>query len=115
MTQIELTDVERKVFDILLGINEKYQLGLTLRVAGGWVRDKLLGSESDDIDISLDKMTGKVFCEYVRKEIESTIEITDGLVNFEEMLLRTENENGLPIDCAIMRCDRNIRNRPQDS
>ena len=29
-----------------------------LRVAGGWVRDKLLGKESNDIDIALDKYKG---------------------------------------------------------
>jgi tRNA nucleotidyltransferase (CCA-adding enzyme) len=34
-----------------------------LRVAGGWVRDKYLGKESSDIDIALDKMMGKDFCE----------------------------------------------------
>jgi tRNA nucleotidyltransferase (CCA-adding enzyme) len=32
-----------------------------LRVAGGWVRDKLMGIESDDIDIALDDMYGEEF------------------------------------------------------
>jgi len=32
-----------------------------LRVAGGWVRDKLLSLESDDIDITLDTMMGEAF------------------------------------------------------
>ena len=36
-------------------------LNLTLRIAGGWVRDKLLGKESDDIDIALDNMSGEEF------------------------------------------------------
>lgn len=36
-------------------------LPVTLRVAGGWVRDKLMGRESDDIDIALDTMLGKDF------------------------------------------------------
>ncbi len=30
-------------------------------MAGGWVRDKLLGMESDDIDIALDDMSGEQF------------------------------------------------------
>jgi tRNA nucleotidyltransferase (CCA-adding enzyme) len=38
----------------------------TLRVAGGWVRDKLLGKESDDIDIALDDMFGEEFAEMIR-------------------------------------------------
>jgi tRNA nucleotidyltransferase (CCA-adding enzyme) len=39
-----------------------------LRVAGGWVRDKLLGKESDDIDIALDDMYGEEFAEMIRKK-----------------------------------------------
>jgi tRNA nucleotidyltransferase/poly(A) polymerase len=41
---------------------EDEQLGTTLRVAGGWVRDKVLGQWSPDghvdIDIALDNMMG---------------------------------------------------------
>ena len=33
----------------------------TLRVAGGWVRDKLLGLESNDIDVALDTCVGAEF------------------------------------------------------
>lgn len=36
-------------------------LPVTLRVAGGWVRDKLMGKESDDIDIALDSLLGREF------------------------------------------------------
>jgi tRNA nucleotidyltransferase/poly(A) polymerase len=36
-----------------------------LRCAGGWVRDKLLGCDSLDIDIALDNMLGKDFAEKV--------------------------------------------------
>jgi len=34
-------------------------LKTTFRVAGGWVRDKLLNIDSNDIDIALDDMTGE--------------------------------------------------------
>lgn len=41
---------------------EDEQLGTTLRVAGGWVRDKVLGQWAPDghvdIDIALDNMMG---------------------------------------------------------
>jgi tRNA nucleotidyltransferase/poly(A) polymerase len=66
--QVKLTPTEQKIFDFLLKVNEKYNLGLTFRVAGGWVRDKALGKESDDIDIALDKMTGAEFGKYLAKE-----------------------------------------------
>jgi tRNA nucleotidyltransferase/poly(A) polymerase len=72
-----LTDVEKKIFEFLLGVNEKHKLGCTLRVAGGWVRDKILGCESDDIDISLDKLTGQEFSKYVRMEKKVNVHIIE--------------------------------------
>jgi len=41
----------------------------TLRVAGGWVRDKLMGKESDDIDIALDDMFGEDFAAMIRAKL----------------------------------------------
>lgn len=37
----------------------------TLRCAGGWVRDKLMGRASDDIDVALDDALGSAFAEAV--------------------------------------------------
>lgn len=34
---------------------------MVLRCAGGWVRDKMLGLQSTDIDIALDTMLGEQF------------------------------------------------------
>jgi tRNA nucleotidyltransferase/poly(A) polymerase len=68
-TNINLTPKEEQIFDFLRGINDKYNLGLTFRVAGGWVRDKMLGKESDDIDIAIDKMTGGQLAQYLEREL----------------------------------------------
>lgn len=38
---------------------------LVLRWAGGWVRDKLLGLASHDIDIAINAMTGEPFVEFM--------------------------------------------------
>jgi len=48
------------------------KLNLTLRVAGGWVRDKLLKAEMKkvDIDIALDTMLGREFAELVNDWLE---------------------------------------------
>ena len=39
--KIELTDTEKKIFDRLLGTLRHFGLQNHLRVAGGWVRDKV--------------------------------------------------------------------------
>ncbi|KAM0843017.1 hypothetical protein ACQ4PT_057969 [Festuca glaucescens] len=59
---LELTEEEEKIFQRLLDVVCHFHLGTTLRVAGGWVRDKLLGEQPADIDIALDNKTGLEFC-----------------------------------------------------
>lgn len=66
---ISLTEHETKIFDTLTEILEKNQKDTTMRVAGGWVRDKLLGKESDDIDIALDNMMGQEFAKMVNEHL----------------------------------------------
>ncbi|KAM3577110.1 hypothetical protein VYU27_001028 [Nannochloropsis oceanica] len=58
---IPLTAVEAHLFDLLKLAVAKEAKGTVLRVAGGWVRDKLLGKESDDVDVALDNMSGASF------------------------------------------------------
>jgi tRNA nucleotidyltransferase/poly(A) polymerase len=50
-TEISLTPDEEKIFNHLRQVTGGR---VQMRVAGGWVRDKLLGRESDDIDIAVD-------------------------------------------------------------
>lgn len=40
-------------------------------MAGGWVRDKLLGQESDDIDITVDNMTGQNFANMISSFVKN--------------------------------------------
>ncbi|ORX44647.1 poly A polymerase C-terminal region-like protein [Piromyces finnis] len=69
--KINLTENESKIFDILSNvcefIKEKKKERPTLRIAGGWVRDKLLGLESNDIDVAVDNMMGYDFALLVRE------------------------------------------------
>ncbi|KAI1763169.1 hypothetical protein GGR53DRAFT_521158 [Hypoxylon sp. FL1150] len=66
-TTIELTPKEAQLKDLLLDaaklIDEsgKVQEPVVLRWAGGWVRDKLLGVQSHDIDTAINVMTGEAF------------------------------------------------------
>jgi hypothetical protein len=71
--QIELTPRERQLKNLLVDVagridaapaaqeEKKQDEPLVLRWAGGWVRDKLLGIESHDIDTAINTMTGETF------------------------------------------------------
>ncbi|KAK1428524.1 hypothetical protein QVD17_17359 [Tagetes erecta] len=76
---IDLTDKEKQIFDRLRQVLDHFSLETKLRVAGGWVRDKLLGKECYDIDIALDNMLGREFCEKVNEYLVSTGEETQGI------------------------------------
>lgn len=67
--QITLLPHEIQICSILTATAAAYTAAsshpLTLRIAGGWVRDKLLGLHSDDIDVAIDKMEGLPFATLV--------------------------------------------------
>jgi len=63
-SDIELSSKEENIFNFLRKVKKDYGLSTQMRVAGGWVRDKLLGKESDDIDIAVD-MPGYEFAQLV--------------------------------------------------
>ncbi|KAK3036014.1 hypothetical protein RJ639_031187 [Escallonia herrerae] len=77
--KIDLNDKEKQIFGRLLQVLIHFNLRTQLRVAGGWVRDKLLGKECYDIDIALDNMLGKEFCEKVNEYLSSSGEETQGI------------------------------------
>ncbi|KAK1371817.1 tRNA nucleotidyltransferase cca2 [Heracleum sosnowskyi] len=77
--RIELNDKEVKIFNRLRDVLTHFGLDTQLRVAGGWVRDKLLGKECYDIDIALDNMLGREFCEKVNEYLLSSGEETHGV------------------------------------
>jgi tRNA nucleotidyltransferase/poly(A) polymerase len=60
---IKLTEKEEAIANILQAVAEKN--GTVVRIAGGFVRDRLLGLGSDDIDITTDNISGKAFAELV--------------------------------------------------
>ncbi|RZC81403.1 hypothetical protein C5167_043985 [Papaver somniferum] len=77
--EISLTDKENQIFERLLQVLCHFNLQTQLRVAGGWVRDKLLGKDSSDIDIALDDMMGKEFCEKVNEYLSFAGEEIQGI------------------------------------
>ncbi|XP_023540068.1 putative CCA tRNA nucleotidyltransferase 2 [Cucurbita pepo subsp. pepo] len=77
--KIELTEIEEKIFNRLLGTLRHFNLETQLRVAGGWVRDKLLGKDCYDIDIALDNMLGSEFVDKVREYLLTVGEEAQGV------------------------------------
>lgn len=64
---ISLNETEENIFALLKQVVADKAPGTTLRVAGGWVRDKILGKDSHDIDISVDNMSGLAFARLTRE------------------------------------------------
>ena len=62
-----LTPQEEGLFSVLRAAGAAGSPSTVIRVAGGWVRDKLLGRQSHDIDIVLDNVSGCTFAEHVRR------------------------------------------------
>ncbi|KAH9177067.1 hypothetical protein EDB89DRAFT_2112495 [Lactarius sanguifluus] len=61
---IRLTEVESQLCVLLDDCTKQLAekgIHTSCRIAGGWVRDKLLGSYNNDIDIALENMTGHAF------------------------------------------------------
>lgn len=59
---VALTTEESELFDLLLQFVKESNLNTTVRVAGGWVRDKVLQLPSKfDIDLALENVTGVQF------------------------------------------------------
>ncbi|KAI9745587.1 MAG: CCA tRNA nucleotidyltransferase, mitochondrial [Claussenomyces sp. TS43310] len=77
-TKISLTQQEAKLSRVLLEVahcvdeSKKTKQRLELRFAGGWVRDKLLGIPSNDIDIAINVMTGYEFALEMKEYVAST-------------------------------------------
>ncbi|KKA29118.1 hypothetical protein TD95_005270 [Thielaviopsis punctulata] len=66
LAPLQLTPNEARLRLLLLDFAKHHaksepEKKLELRWAGGWVRDKLLGIESNDIDIAINCMTGEAF------------------------------------------------------
>jgi tRNA nucleotidyltransferase/poly(A) polymerase len=109
---IKLSSTEDKIFSILTSAVKSENLGLTLRVAGGWVRDKLMGKESKDIDIAIDKMTGEQFANIVNQwmkangfETKSVGIIEANPEQSKHLATATTFIFGLPIDFVNLRTE----------
>ncbi len=104
-----------KIFDILSNTVEEKSPNTTLRIAGGWVRDRALNLKSKDIDIAVDNMSGLEFAKLVHAYMkENNIECgqnvatiaanTEANKNLESAILRIGNP-----DCSKEEAEEHIK------
>ena len=102
---IKLLEIEQKIFSFLLSHNPK---NIIFRVAGGWVRDKILGNENEDIDITIDNMSGqdylKILLQSENSKDKNTMKIIKN-ANEKSSTLQTATINlfGKDIDIVNLR------------
>ncbi|ODV78838.1 uncharacterized protein CANTADRAFT_26765 [Suhomyces tanzawaensis NRRL Y-17324] len=76
LDKIELNETETNITNLLVEFCSHYnqshtpEEALVLRITGGWVRDKLLGIESNDIDIAINHLSGEVFASKLYEYLE---------------------------------------------
>lgn len=76
MKEIQLNAEEQKICSLLKEYCAYYnqenpsEESLELRITGGWVRDKLLGKASNDLDIAINFQSGEIFTENLIKYIK---------------------------------------------
>ena len=70
---ISLSSSEKELFDLLIAARNRYSRSTTIRVAGGWVRDKLLRQSNApcrDIDLVLSDVSGMEFVDMLRRYLD---------------------------------------------
>ena len=66
-----LTNQEAAIFSLIRSTCQEFNPPVIARVAGGWVRDKIIGRPSDDIDIAVDTVSGLNFAEKLREKSDN--------------------------------------------
>lgn len=112
LQDIKLNETESKIFSLLKSVSDSLPQHPTLRVAGGWVRDKLLGRDNKDIDIAIDNMSGAEFANavvnYMKAHGEATKNVGVIKSNPEQskhLETATTFIYGLPIDFVNLRTE----------
>lgn len=116
---IKLTPQEKEIFQILVGAKKALRLPIEFRVAGGWVRDKLLNKNSDDIDIAVGmpgfevaqaiyeygKINGLNVKEPYRVSLDKSASPVPEGEKSDDLMVGSVNINGVKIEFVPMRTE----------
>ena len=67
---VTISGREQQIFETLDKVVKDFNLNTEVRVAGGWVRNKLMGLAGGDIDIALTNISGLEFAEHLKKSLK---------------------------------------------
>ena len=102
-----ITNEEENIFKMILSCTPN---NVVPRVAGGWVRDKLMGINSYDMDIALENITGYEFAKLLEQKFKDSmsnvnvVQINpDKSKHLETAVCRI---NGILIDFVNLRCEK---------
>ncbi|KAF1733950.1 CCA tRNA nucleotidyltransferase, mitochondrial [Beauveria bassiana] len=108
-TRIQLDPRERRLRNLLVDVARSVDgpSPVILRWAGGWVRDKLLGSASHDIDVAINSMTGGQFTAHLREhcqrpDVIAAHGLVDGDIGSPHTVAR-QPEKSKHLETAILR------------
>lgn len=111
LVNISLDEKETEILDLLSGFSQKLAQDTgkqcSPRISGGWVRDKLLGRPSHDIDVAVDQILGEEFATKLAESVPKTklhkiAKNPDKLKHLETV---TTTILGYPIDIVSLRCE----------
>ena len=99
-----LTEMEEKIFSFFLSNNPNNSI---FRVAGGWVRDKLLSIHNEDIDITIDNISGQEYISHLSQTTSDSSKLYKIIRNTNEksskLQTATINLYGKDIDIVNLR------------
>ena len=97
---ISFSNRDLAIFAKIKTIAEKYNT--TARVAGGYIRDKILYLDSNDIDITVDNMTGEEFARLLSGKVSVVEANPEQSKHLATAMVRI---HGLPIDFTNLRTE----------
>lgn len=120
--KIQLTPEESRIRSLLVEFCNVFNAAnpdrdpVVLRITGGWVRDKLLGLASQDIDIGINNLTGLEFAENLKQymtkyadrlgvQVKGIHKVEKNPDKSKHLETATTNLFGLDIDFVNLRCE----------
>lgn len=113
--KIVLTELEQRIKNTLQQVSKQINSQnpncppVILRIAGGWVRDKLLGLESNDIDIAINTMNGEPFAikvkEFLKSDMSNVSKIQVNPEKSKHLETATARVFGLDVDFVNLRAE----------